>query len=137
MIERRRLGGPAGVDQHELEAARRLVAIPESIVRQPVGAYGSVGDERIGVVVEESLRALVVGDGDGRARLRQPGSRSGTDQDANRNRACNMLRHTEKVLQKSEGRAQGARPSRESIRSRCHPAGYQRPSRTQSWAGIL
>src|SRR5688572_9789800 len=97
MIERRRLGGPAGVDQHELEAARRLVAIPESIVRQPVGAYGSVRDERIGVVVEESLRALVVGDGDGGARLRQPGSRSGTDEGSNRYRACNVLGHGESI----------------------------------------
>ncbi len=77
VIEGRRPGRLRRVDEDELVAGRGLVAIPEPVAGHPVGAHGAVGHQRVGVVVEEFFRALVVGHRDRGARLRGPRQRDG------------------------------------------------------------
>jgi hypothetical protein len=66
MIERRRFGAARRIDQQELGAGERSGAIPEPVVRQPVGRYRPADYEAVQVLREEPLGSRVIGGREGR-----------------------------------------------------------------------
>ena len=77
VIERGFLGPVRGIDEQELGALRRGLAVPEAVAGHPDGTDEPAADERAGVEAQELLGVRVVGGGNGPRVLRGDGGGAG------------------------------------------------------------